>query len=547
MLKRKMKKSTSIIMVVVLILTMLTATGIALEVKDSLFNMNPPTYLNTSYSNSGMNGFSVTAKGSLETEDDYEAYIFSVEDNGALSVNFNHEDVKESLMEGWKISLYYIQNPDEDLYDYKQLTYFDAFWSDVTASWGETGVRPGTYCVIVEPGQFFLPGDFEVNVSFSPTESYEKEFNDTIETADNLRLNRTIYGSSGQRDDDADIDYFKFNITEDTYVNMIFEHTDDKLPQVGWIVRLLTADGQEISSFASKYQDPLLETGKINLRPGTYYVCIETQVQTGITYRLSVETGISETTEFELNDTPQTAEVFPENTIVSGSLAPRVLGLDKDYFKITLTKESYITISFTHELEEDNKDYNGWNIRLIRPESDGTYTEIVKRVSKWNDEGVNITGMGLPAGEYYILVDADSMQYTSLGYELSYICQNDILYERESNDTMETANKVDVRNVYYGTLISTDMNFDRDYYKFEVANDTNIAFQFYHDYTSDSSLAWVATIIDENGKEIKQIESAKNDFVVSTGVIGLKKGTYYILIENDLYTSEDTYWFKIIN
>ena len=289
-------------------------------------------------------------------------------------------------------------------------------------------------------------------------------------------------------------------------------------------------------------------TGKINLRPGIYYICVETQVQTGMTYRIKVETGISETTEFEINDTPEKAENFPESTIVSGSLSPKVMGLDKDYFRITLEKESYITINFTHAFDEKefDEDYNGWNVRLLKKNEDGTLTEMVKRISKWNDEGVNITGMGLPAGEYYILVDADSMRYTSVPYELIYTCNNDILYEHESNNTKETANEVEVLKNYYGTLISTDTNFDRDYYKFQVTKDRNIAFQFYHDYTIDSSLAWIATIIDENGNEIKQVQSAKNDYVVSTGVIELKKGTYYILIENDLYSSEDTYWFRII-
>ena len=90
------------------------------------------------------------------------------------------------------------------------------------------------------------------------------------------------------------------------------------------------------------------------------------------------------------------------------------------------------------------------------------------------------------------------------------------------------------------------MNFDRDYYKFEVDKDRNIAFHFYHDYTNENDLAWVATIMDENGNEISTLESAKNEYQVTTGVIELKKGTYYILIENDLYSSEDTYWFRIV-
>jgi hypothetical protein len=229
-------------------------------------------------------------------------------------------------------------------------------------------------------------------------------------------------------------------------------------------------------------------------------------------------------------------------------LAPRVMGLDKDYFKITLTEKSYLTVNFTHEFDEKegDEDYNGWNVRLLRPEKDGTYTEIVKRISKWNDEGVNITGMGLPAGDYYILVDADSMRYTSVPYSLTYTCQTDLLFESESNNTKETANEVGTLKDYYGTLISTDMNFDRDYYKFEVDKDRNIAFHFYHDYTNENDLAWVATIMDENGNEISTLESAKNEYQVTTGVIELKKGTYYILIENDLYSSEDTYWFRIV-
>jgi hypothetical protein len=546
-MKRSLKKRTLIIIVTVAVLISLIATVCAIEVKDSLFYMNTPTFINTKTSEN-TSGFNIAVKGELKTKEDYEAYIFTLEENGALSLSFNHQSIQESMLDGWRVTLYYIENPDDDWYEYNELTYFDAFWADVTSTWGETGVEAGTYCVVVEPGQLFLAGDFDLTVSFTPTESFEKEFNDTKETATDLRLNRVIYGSSSQRQADADLDYYKFEITNDGYIDMVFSHDNSQLPQVGWVVKLFTENDYEIASFASKYQDPELRTGKINLHPGVYYILVETQVQDGMTYRLKVETGLSETTEFEINDTPEQAEIFKENSIVSGMLAPKVMGLDKDYFKITLTEKSYLTVNFVHEFDEKefDEDYNGWNVRLLRPEKDGTYTEIVKRVSKWNDEGVNITGMGLPAGDYYILIDADSMRYTSVPYSLTYTCQTDLLFESESNNTKETANEVGTLKDYYGTLISTDMNFDRDYYKFEVDKDRNIAFHFYHDYTNENDLAWVATIIDENGKEISKLESAKNEYQVTTGVIELKKGTYYILIENDLYSSEDTYWFRIV-
>ncbi len=546
-MKRSLKKRTLIIIVTVAVLISLIATVCAIEVKDSLFYMNTPTFINTK-TDENANGFNIAVKGELKTKEDYEAYIFTLEENGALSLSFNHQSVQESMLDGWRVTLYYIENPDDDWYEYNELTYFDAFWADVTSTWGETGVEAGTYCVVVEPGQLFLAGDFDLTVSFTPTESFEKEFNDTKETATDLRLNRVIYGSSSQRQADADLDYYKFEITSDGYIDMSFAHDNSKLPQVGWVVKLFTENDYEIASFASKYQDPELRTGKINLHPGVYYILVETQVQDGMTYRLKVETGLSETTEFEINDTPEQAEIFKENSVVSGMLAPKVMGLDKDYFKITLTEKSYLTVNFVHEFDEKefDEDYNGWNVRLLRPEKDGTYTEIVKRVSKWNDEGVNITGMGLPAGDYYILIDADSMRYTSVPYSLTYTCQTDLLFESESNNTKETANEVGTLKDYYGTLISTDMNFDRDYYKFEVDRDRNIAFHFYHDYTNENDLAWIATIMDENGKEISSLESAKNEYQVTTGVIELKKGTYYILIENDLYSSEDTYWFRIV-
>ena len=183
-MKRSLKKRTLIIIVTVAVLISLIATVCAIEVKDSLFYMNTPTFINTK-TDENANGFNIAVKGELKTKEDYEAYIFTLEENGALSLSFNHQSVQESMLDGWRVTLYYIENPDDDWYEYNELTYFDAFWADVTSTWGETGVEAGTYCVVVEPGQLFLAGDFDLTVSFTPTESFEKEFNDTKETATN--------------------------------------------------------------------------------------------------------------------------------------------------------------------------------------------------------------------------------------------------------------------------------------------------------------------------------------------------------------------------
>lgn len=501
---------------------------------DDIFKFNTPTYIKPNSKTDGI----------IKNKNDYEAYIFEVPENGVLSVSLDHDNFADTLKDGWIITLYKISKVDgKEQYD--EITYFKSFWSDVTASWGETGVAPGEYLIFVEPGEFILDVNFTLVLRYVKTNAYESEFNDTKETAMPVESSCEIFGSSSQRKNSNDIDWFKLTLKHDGFVNITFSHEDKSLPVVAWLVTLTSEDGTVLSDFSSKLSEPAVTSGDVSLKAGVYYVCVESQVVYGNTYSLKFDMGSVSGGEYEPNDSPEEATLIDENEYITGALAPRLLGLDKDYYKINVPKDGAVDISFKHSASQE--DYAGWNVRLLKKESDGSYSEIVRKISHWNEEEFKITGIGLGAGEYYIAIDADSMKYNSAQYNLKWTFTPHSTYEKELNNTRDTANPVTFNTNWYGKLITKDVDFDNDYFSFETTEPKNVCVQLRHGVGSDSSVAWTVSIISESGEVIASVMSSKSDDVVSTGVVELENaGKYYVLVETGLVESEEEYNFIII-
>ena len=114
----------------------------------------------------------------------------------------------------------------------------------------------------------------------------------------------------------------------------------------------------------------------MGLRAGTYYIKVEAQSVVADCYSILV--GIDKATnfEFEVNNTPETAVNLPQNIAISGSLADRILSIDKDYYKFTVPQRGSVNLYFSHPEIEGNK--NGWNIRVLKRNDIGEYEEFVK-------------------------------------------------------------------------------------------------------------------------------------------------------------------------
>lgn len=535
-MKKTSKKHIMIICAVIAAVVLLsTAVYGYIKLSDDTFRFNTPTVIKANSKTAGV----------INDKDDYEAYLIELPKNGALTVRFDHADMADTLKEGWRITLYKISEPVNGEYSYDELGYFSSFWSDVTSSWGETGLAAGDYIILVESGEFNLSKEFTLVTAFTPTEWYEREFNDTPETATPIKTGSNYYGASLQRTEGGDDDYYKFEIEKDCYVELLFSHENKSLPSVAWVVSLVDESGISILDFSSKLSDPLLTSGKVGVKAGTYYAKVESQLPFGNTYQIKIETGDRANSEFEVNDTPEQATLLEVDENITGCLSPRVLGLDKDYYKINLEEDGYINLYFSHTKLED-ADKKGWNVRLFKPDEKHGYYEITKSVSYWDDAGFILKEIGLSAGEYYICVDADGVNYNSDTYGLCWMFTERGDYEKEPNDFFTRANDIELSKFYYGKLITKDIDFDDDYYTFTLDEPKNVSVELYHDIIKDSSVAWSLTLSDEDDDKIVTVLSSKDESVTVTGVQQLPAGKYFVHVETGMSESDFSYRIRVV-
>ena len=529
--KRKIKITALITAVIILTVTLIAGAASVL-INDGTFKNNTPSYIT----------LNKNVTGSIETEDDYEAYIFEAEEDGVLSLRLDHQETIDASRVGWTVTLYKIIEGEER--EYREIAYFESFWNDVTTAWGETGISKGTYCIVVNAGVYFVESEFTLVTMFTATDVYEKEPNDTPEEATLMQVKYGKYASSSNREVGSDMDWFVFELTEDSCVNLSFSHANKAFPTIGWSVTLLNDSFEMITQFTSALDETLVKTGVIGLTSGTYYIKVESQTNMIDTYTLLVGADRAVNNEFELNDTPEAATELPENVTITGSLADRMLGLDKDYYKFSVPADGYINLEFSHELIEGDK--KGWNIRVIKPMDDGSYYEIVRKVSKWNEERNIIENLGLSAGDYFVCIDGDSVNYNCATYACKWSFNEKENFEKEPNSITRRAEAIEFGEYYHGAIISTDVLYDEDFYKFEITETTRVCLEFYHDKTTEIEHCWDASIVDEDGFEMTSVKSHLNQRLVTTGVVELSAGVYYVKIETGMYGSEMPYYLRLV-
>lgn len=509
------------------------ALGNAFTASDGAFTFNTPTFVKVN----------TTVTGDIQKATDYEAYMFEIKENGAFSIVLEQENLKDIVDDGWHITLYKI---GEDK-SYSELAVFKAYLNIVSQSFSEIGIGAGTYCIVVEAGTVFISGEFDVTLVFNKTENFEKELNDTKDNACAIsikNLSGVIYGAASERSEGADTDWFYFDLVHDMRTEIKFTHEEQGMPQAAWVATVLDSDGKTISDFTSKVSETEISTGTLGLKAGRYFVRVDSQNISDITYGIKISLSAIGNFERELNNSLETANTLTLGNTIGGALSQRLLGLDKDYFVFNLEKPTAIKIKFEHEpstLEKDSNK-NGWNIRVFY--KDGSdLTSVVKKVSAWKDGELVIDGLGLVAGTYYVCIDADSLSYNSTEYALTVTEENLKNYETEPNNTEEHAKELLINEVYGGALIASGVDYDVDYYKFTLTEQRAVSINFLHERDeNDSRTGWNITIINSaDNSRVKTFEVSREREFVSSEVMTLGAGTYYVRIENGLESVETPY------
>lgn len=225
---------------------------------------------------------------------------------------------------------------------------------------------------------------------------------------------------------------------------------------------------------------------------------------------------------------------------VNGSVSDNIEeSNEKDYYCFELNEAGYISIDFKHDNFTDNE--RSWAIILY----DDSSNEIYSFDSYQNKLKTSSCNIGLPEGEYYILVRrADYGNHHDGEYTLSLNFNEASNWETEMNEAFKDADRIETNSFYNGTIRTSN---DNDYYRFKLTDDGVVNIQFEHENFTDNERSWEITLYDDSSSELYMFNSYQNETKSNSCNIGLPGGEYYVYIRRASYGDlhQGDYKFKV--
>lgn len=444
--------------------------------------------------------------GSIASSSQSNVYKFTLADPGKISINFKHDLLNDSSRY-WDISILDANNNE----NYSFSSYGNTINLDSTNIY----LPSGTYSMKVSPYSF-NNSTFQFILNYTKsTGFYEKEFNDSMNTANDVLLNKQYTGALQSSNDK---DFYKFTLATDGKISVNFNHELLSDSYRYWDISFVDANNYEYYSFSSYGNNVTLDSNNIFIPAGTYYLKVNPYSSIRADYSFKLNYTINNGSfEKEFNDSMKTANDIQLNTSYTGALQS---SNDKDFYKFTLATDGKVSLNFKHELLPDN--YRYWDISIIDVNNYQHYS-----VSSYgNNPNMDTYNMFLPSGTYYIIVNAYSLCKNDYTFELFYT-QNDGFFEKEFNNNITNANDIALNSYYTGAL---QFSSDDDFYKFTVTKSEKLTLNFQH--TLLDSAKWEVTIIDANNKQYfngySNAGDTNKDIMTA---ISFLPGEYYIKIE----------------
>lgn len=240
---------------------MLTVSFTADTSIESEFNDTPET-ANPLKVNTEMIG-SLT-KRDLVSDRDY--YVFSMENDGFVSVGFTHEALSQQH-DGWNVT---ILSENGDVI-YREVS----DWSVSVLETPQIGLSAGKYYVLVDSDSLYLNSIvYRIVLLKTEDNTWESEPNNTMDSADVLTMGTTVNGTMVAIGVDYDKDYFKFSVNEAGTLKIAFGHVVTDEAKEGWIVSLLDSQGKEIQAESVNWNE-FEKTFEVDVEAGSYYILIE--------------------------------------------------------------------------------------------------------------------------------------------------------------------------------------------------------------------------------------------------------------------------------
>ena len=365
----------------------------------------------------------------------------------------------------------------------------------------------------------------------------ESESNNTVATANTISVNTTI---SGNLSSSSDVDWYKFTISNNGYIDIEFNHTLLSSGSNYWTITLYdetgvnTVDGSD--SYFRVVGNANGKSNRFGLSSGTYYVKISPYSHSGNDYNFIVNYTSSSDWETEKNNSMETADSISVNKTYNGSISS---GGDVDWYKFTISNNGYIDIEFNHTLLSSGSNY--WTITL--------YDETGVNTVDGSDSYFRVVGnangksnrFGLSSGTYYVKISPYSHSGNDYNFIVNYTSSSD--WETEKNNSMETADSISVNKTYNGSISSGG---DVDWYKFTISSGCKIAITFNHEKLSSSSKYWTIYLYDSTAVTQLLEFGRKGDTETATSEYkDVIAGTYYLKVAPYSYSGVD-YSLRII-
>lgn len=350
-----------------------------------------------------------------------------------------------------------------------------------------------------------------------------------------ISVNQRVTGSGNR--------FFAFTIDKNGYFTLNFQHPMVDYDYGYWKVNLYDENQQYIKEWDINGYNRNFTTCRFGYPKGSYYIEIVEKQEDAPGYSLCVNFTQTTTYETEYNNTFTTANPIKLNTtyggnLFYGSLGNGWIGADEDYYKFTLSKAGCIKIAFRHAIPDDTYG-KYWKVDIYN----SNQTEIYHMVSEVEDTAKESTKIGLGAGTYYIKVYYDNNSPSDINYTLKVTNTYTNVWETELNDTRTTADSIKWGTTYYGTLKE---NEDEDYYTFQLTSRKETELIFQHAEDDNDSRLWNVKLMDVGGNTIWEADATGNKTSISSGILKLAAGKYYIRIARSyVFHSEKTYNFRI--
>ena len=345
-----------------------------------------------------------TYNGSFSTDGDVDWYKVTIPQDGSFYVDFQHELV-DSTRTYWQIRLY----------DSTGVNFIDgnSSYFGVTGNSNKTtntfGVSAGTYYIKLND-DYYSGVNYTLNVKFVPASDWETENNNSKDNADLISINKTYNGSFST---DGDVDWYKFNLTENGYFVVDIQHELVDSTRTYWQIRLYDSTGVNFidgnSSYFGVTGNSNKTTNTFGVSAGTYYIKLNDDYYSGVNYTLNVKFVPASDWETENNNSKDNSNSIKVNSSFKGALSTDG---DLDWYKFTVPSQCDLAITLNYASLESSRTY--WVIYLY--DSTGV-TKLLTLNCKGNVTSSTSEYVTVPSGTYYVRIGDD--YYSGANYSLT--------------------------------------------------------------------------------------------------------------------------------